>query len=400
MQAGGMRSDLPGFEHRVSEPIRVARVLCIFFVIYVHVSPGNSQIDIVGHGLRAFDVFHGMLVNTIGRASVALLSAVSGYLTVHSLARVSFPSVLVRRVRSLLIPMAFWSAAFIGLALVGEHFQAGFIESSLRGPLTVERLPTLLIGVFGEPANLPLYFLRDLFVCVLFAPVLLVLLKRRVALFAAFVAVVYVVGFNSVLFLSPNLFLFFAIGMWIAKSGKVPLSFPAPVIWLSVAGLLIVGGAATAAILSLTMGPDPLSARMVEPLLALVRFPAAILFWAASLWLAARPLGARLARIEPYIFFVFCAHTILMFPVWYAWRSVFGEYYSPLYPIYFVFVPFYVIAASIVIVDIVSMVAPRFLSLVTGGRTLKQGMIIGRNRHPAPKPESKEYSGKLSERRR
>ena len=67
---------------KVSAAIRVLRVLCIFFMMSVHLVPGASGVSFVtgGAGRAIGEIWLGFL----GRASVATLSLVSGFLLVSS----------------------------------------------------------------------------------------------------------------------------------------------------------------------------------------------------------------------------------------------------------------------------------------------------------------------------
>lgn len=361
---------MPAFDRRVSEPIRVARVLCIFFMIYVHVNPGFAEFDIPGHGIRAFDLFRFGLVNSVGRASVALLSAISGYLAAHSLVRLGASKLMARRFRSLIVPLAIWNAAFILLTVLGDHVRPGYLETTLAGPLSLWRLPTLLVSAFAAPANVPLGFLRDTFVCAAMMPLLLVLLRRHIGFFLAAVVAIFLVAQFVPLLITADLILFFAIGIWCAERGRVPMAFPVPVLWMS-AGLLIVLGAVVTS-LQFTQFTDPTAERavLIKAVFSTIRFPAAVIFWSASVWLSRQASGRWLSGLEPYMFMAFCTHMILLTPLWFIWQSVFGDYYGAAYPVFFMLAPFVVFAGAVMVAESLFAVSPALFGILNGGRLL------------------------------
>lgn len=369
----------------VSRSIEIARVLCIFFMIYVHVNPGVAEFDPAGRGVSAFDWTRLMIVDSLGRASVALLSIVSGYLSFRSLARTPFPRFAGRRARALLVPMAIWSALFIALAVMGEQVSPGYAEKTLGGPLDLWRLPSLLLGLLSAPANLPLAFLRDIFVCSLLAPGLVIALRRGYGLFAALVLGLYLAGIFTPLFLTPNLLAYYALGLLVAQTGWSTRIDPAIEIaaWVLFA---LMGWAIAILHVRIIANPAPGLEVWSEVWLTVIRLPAAIAFWTLSMRLSRSHLGARIAAIEPYIFTAFCAHMIVLTVAWFAWQQVLGTYYAPAYPVFFFLGPVYAIVCGVVIAEAGTRISPTLFGIVNGGRSLKTSRKLagpGLNQGPA-----------------
>lgn len=359
------------FDPAASEPIRIARVICIFFMMYVHVNPALSDFDPAGQGVRIFDLARMEIVNTMGRASIALLSVISGYLGVFSLRKAGFPGFAARRARALLVPLAVWNLAFLALVLAGEQVAAGYAARSLGGPVTTERLASLVFAAFDAPANEPLYFLRDIFVCSLMAPFLIAARQRSAWLYWTGVLVIYAIGQVSPLFITPNLLAFYAIGVWIACQGRLPV-IPRPLVASSGAAVFLIGAWVTHLEIGYVRAPTPARLMELEAWLTVIRFPAAILFWWMALALSRSRLAGRVAALEPYIFFVFCAHMLILTVLWFAWQVPFGGYYAPAYPLFWAGAPVAALVIAVAGARILDRLAPGLFALVNGGRALSR----------------------------
>lgn len=352
-----------------SRPIEIARVICIACMIFVHVNPATADFAPGTHGVRVFDWARFFVVDSFGRASVALLSVIAGYLAVFALRRVDYRAFLGKRVRSLLVPLALWSGLFLAMVMVGDHIQPGYLEKTVGRALTLAELPTLLLAALDRPANLPLAFLRDVFVCALLAPVLIEAWKRGAVVFVALVSALYALGMVTPFLLTPNLLAFYAVGIWIACDGRLP-RIPVWIAALSWAVFLGLGVAIAAGEMRYEAAPDAALLRQLEIGLTLIRLPAAIAFWSLSVWLTTHSLGLRMARLERYIFTAFCAHMLILSAAWFAWQTVFGGYYGPLYPVFFFAAPIVVIAFAAVFAEVASRVAGPVFAVLNGGRAL------------------------------
>lgn len=354
---------------RVSSAIAISRVLCIFLVIYVHVNPGIADTDPQAYGIRAFDWARYTLVNSLGRVSVGLLSVVSGYLAVGALSRAGYGGLLAKRVRTLIIPMVLWSALFLLLALAGDRLRPGSAANLLGGPLSPGSLPDLLLGLTRSPANAPLNFLRDIFVCTLLAPLLLAALKRHWALMAGLTLVIYAVAWFTPLLLTPNLIPLFAIGLYLGQCRRVP-AIPAWLAWACWGLVIGIGAWVAARELHMIAQPNAADAFAVEAGRTAIRLPAAMALWAAAHWLAGRADTHALVRLEPYIFTAFCSHVIVLTLVWFVWEKALGGYYAAAYPVFFLLGPAIAIVAAMVFARLASAIAPPAFALLNGGRNL------------------------------
>lgn len=98
---------------RGTQAIEAARIACILSMSYVHL----HFFPLEGTDSLAFRVRDALLVDLLGRSSVPLLSAISGFLIVSSLARKPYMAFVRGKAASLLLPMVLWNG--IALALFG-----------------------------------------------------------------------------------------------------------------------------------------------------------------------------------------------------------------------------------------------------------------------------------------
>ncbi len=82
----------------MSDRIRIARGLCIFFMIFVHVPPGIGG-NVYDRDASFFDLVYFVLTRLAGLSSVSLLSVVSGFFIVSSLAKAGARPLLMSKLR-------------------------------------------------------------------------------------------------------------------------------------------------------------------------------------------------------------------------------------------------------------------------------------------------------------
>ena len=75
-----------------------------------------------------------------------------------------------------------------------------------------------------------------------------------------------------------------------------------------------------------------------------------------------------LLRIEPFAFFLFCAHLILIWLFGPLLGKLFGKLGSPLYPVYLLIQPLLVLGAVMLIATGLRRIAPGAASVLSGGR--------------------------------
>ncbi|WP_395543662.1 acyltransferase family protein, partial [Neotabrizicola sp. sgz301269] len=203
-----------------SDAIRVARVLCIIFMTTVHVWPGASEVmgADVGPVLHAFYL---VLIDYLGRGSVPLLSVVSGFLLTRSLGRKSSQEMIRSKAWALLVPMVIWSALVLVLVLA----RALILGDGADMPHGVMGWINALFSVTAPPANIPVAFLRDVFVSAVIG-IIVIGIYRQMPVLAGILLLILIpaeVGTGGLLLLRPQILVFYTIGLVLGlQIGRMP----------------------------------------------------------------------------------------------------------------------------------------------------------------------------------
>lgn len=319
-----------------SETIRCVRVIAIFFMMYVHAWPGATEV-LAQFGDGPFGYIARLLISTLGRGSVPMLSIISGFLAVRTLFGGRKPGAFVhKKVNTLLVPMILWSAIALMFFLVEAAYlgEAGFWDYSALD------WANSILSLTAPPINTPLAFLRDVFVCAMLAIPLVWLFEKSIGIgYVALLAAIILVHIDPFhVILRPQILLFFGLGVVVAIQGWGNI-IPS---WGTVILLVIVDG-----LVSATM--DSSSDILLGAKHILHRFTVSILVWKLASLIVARQgyLFRLLVKIEPAIFLIFCSHIIVLGSV-----SVIVRQFVPgpghmLYPVYFLVQPIAVVAVGL-----------------------------------------------------
>lgn len=350
----------PQITRETSEAIRVARVCCILFMVSVHVWPGATRIveaDVhpLLHG------FYVVVIDYLGRGSVPLLSTVSGVLlTLSAATRPSPFTLFIPKVWSLLVPMALWSA--ILMVLYGaDALLTGDVS---RFPTEVGDWVNTFFSVTEPPANIPLAFLRDVFVSAVIGMAVLALCRRSILAGIAFLLVVVIIETSTggVFLLRPQILVFFALGIVLSLGG---LTNTVPT-WGIVIALLAIDvtlrqvwgkGGGDAAGFGLIMG-------------YLNRAAMSLFMWRLAIAVVrSRGLLLRATKaLEPHIFVIFCSHMITIGVVGAVAGSAGISVPDGIYPLVFLVQFPMIVAFGAGISTFGSRIAPIPLSILSGRR--------------------------------
>ena len=335
-----------------SAQIGICRVLCIFFMMSVHVSPGFGQDSLVSTGSLAWlgTLWGGFL----GRSSVATLSFISGYLLVRTAAEAPLASVARRRFRTLIVPMLSWSLLFcllrIGKAVALDQPEEILLLQPESDPLA------LLTGLTGPTANLSLFFLRDLFVSALLVWLLRPLLAARPLPVLGALAVVTVFDLTQPLVFRPSILFFVAAGAAHATRSETltaGLTRTRATIGLA-AGLLILSQMAPQA------GP------MQELADLLRRSLLVVLTLATSAALADTRAARLILPLERRIFETYLLHVPLIGMLWLPWTRLVGGPEAGSYVLFFLLAPVAALAAGIGLGHLCDRAPPALQTLLRG----------------------------------
>ncbi len=314
-------------DDETSATIKAARVLCIFFMVYVHVNPGLDSFENLQQLSTSLWVFHTLLSDVLGRASVPALSVISGFLAVHTLNRRHFGKYVSGRVKTILLPMATWNAigvvfAFAVFMLVGK---ANTLMTSMADMPLQEILLGKILALDYTAAYASQNFLRDIFVCALLSP-LIVLAVNHLGWSIPVILVVAAetLGFEPIIY-RPPILIFFSFGVLVAlKVGHFR--------WLFKGRYLIAASFLFVVLIEFHGYGSPM-----YDLLKRAVVSSAIILVSIS---AGRAATTRwLLHLEPHIYFIFLSHNFIFGLFWGAWIAVFGEDISRAYHFFYLLAP-------------------------------------------------------------
>ena len=353
---------------RLSAAICIARVLGIAGIVYVHGWTGLAWADLTALDGSPQGIFRWTLMEFLGRCAVPLLSVVSGWLVAGSALKRSYVDFLAGKARGLLLPMILWN--MIAIVLVSGMAHLGWIDGPhVRSTWWV--IDELFCLATPNDINVQMAFLRDLFVCMAFAPLLVRLPNWALAIVMAWMAAWTISWMQSPVLLRPMIALFFVGGIVAQRIGferrALDFSWPAMLaplvllvplkIWLSTRGGDL-GGAHPHLMVTLDIA---------------ARAAVSLLFWKtawglAGLALAGHDGAGRLLRAERYVFLMFCSHLVLIwtFGPWIG--KLIGPVGSPLYPLYLLAQPLLAYGGAVAIGRGLMRIWPAAAEVLSGGR--------------------------------
>lgn len=315
-----------------SAQIKVCRVLCIFFMMYVHVWPGFDTVEARMGQPLAF--LNELLVDLLGRASVPALTLISGFLMVVSLEHKGAVAVNKGRLPKILVPMITWN--LVAIALAWLIFRLGHplaLYEQLRSMDAVSIVAFKVLALNNDGATVALNFLRDLLVCgLLIVP--MVWAVKRLGLWAVGAVGVasVVVGFEPLIY-RANIPVFFMLGIHFAlKRGHLRPTRAAAVL---TAALLV-----AVVVFDVVVGLDVSAEGYLPATYEIVRrLVVSAAFLMASHWLAQTAARSFFYRCERSIFLVFLSHSALFLLSWGVWKQVMGPELDAAYLVFFLASP-------------------------------------------------------------
>jgi hypothetical protein len=378
---------------RDSIAIKICRILCIFFMTYVHVNPSPSNWEgatkflwFTGHlapgelrvsvGNEApqylFNIAN-ILAQILGRASVPALSIIGGFLAVSAYQRRSKWLLYAKeRFQTLIIPLITWNVIIIALSLVilfGTGAHTDIINKLMPfDQITLSKALDSVTAYKTESVTTALTFLRDIFVCSLLIP-LLILAFKRLGIVA--LTIIWLMGLTigfAPIVLRDTIMLFYASGVYLALQSDQLIPTRSVALKLVLCILLALAIVQFTPALSDVYGGKNLTNTSVR----LVVVP---LFLIAAIALSRTDLGLRLAKLEPFAYLLFLSHSTIMLVFWGAWQIVFGKGAEWPYVIFYVMAPFAALAVVIVLHKIISLMPEMIQQLLVGKKILVKTSI-------------------------
>jgi len=344
----------------ISSRINLMRILLISGIVFVHV-PFDPQTSPFLGANGFVDWVRVFLGDSLFRVGVPCLSAISGYLMFRrGLDAFDYGKTIRSKARTVLLPFLIWNLSFLALVLLGQKGGIGFGYLPDAINAAPRDLATLTFAIEGLPINVPLYFLRDLLLCILLAPVLGILIKRypltMLALFFAYA----VLPIPSGIFLKKSILFGFSCGIY-ASLHQINIRT------LDRHAALISTLFLTAAVMLATAlywtGPDyPVWIDMLRSLTAICGIVGS---WAISAILIRSRLGERLSGSEGLSFWIFCAHYPLLIAFWMLWNRT---AHPGLYPLFYFATPILALLILVASHTVAKRLVPKLHAVLTGSR--------------------------------
>lgn len=369
--------------------IDFVRIVCIGFMVWVHVYPGVREPSFVYNGPA--HLLWVVVIDVLGRASVATLSFFSGYVLFVQLQNRRPSSVITDRFRSIFVPMVTWNlialfSVWTGLHLLehGPRTLADFYE--IRSAWDY---PSLLLALDRQPANLPIGFLRDLFVTIVMLVALRQLLARWGVVALVLLAGIAAFRLSEPLILRPSITLFALGGFVCASFGWTLTRMSEPRIVLPAIGLF---GGLFAVSLSADTAHDVFAQEMAN-LTKRAALTGLMLLIGTSL--ARHWAHVPVDRWRTVLFVTFLSHGILSEVFGEAFELAGGSVRSPSYLLFFFAMPFAFLAAGAVLDRLIDRLPAPAQMALRGTRSARTWSLSVAGREPVLQPISRRPGRRL-----
>ena len=351
-------------------------MLCVLGMIFVHVPDGQVGTPIYAFNAGNLGFFlEGLLVEGPGRASSALLSVISGYLAAFALLRVdgAIFSLYSRRFRSIVLPMIFWGTVTYLVYLLAAQARPTFVSEA---ETLLDKLNIIFfITQMPVGATMHLGFLRDLFVCILLAPILLPAVQRMPWVLLSLLGMFYLFEHDqsAVIILRPLVLFAFTIGLTLAvrnvQINRWDKYCPVFIVlaFLTTASIMLVNGGAAATLVDFF-------ARSGLSFKESVLYPIGRLCGSLAIWtfipvIMGGVFQQWVTRNSPYLFATFCSHYLMLTILFYVgWMPILGDRDSAVFIVWFLGAPLLSMGIAIALVQAALKVSPPLATLLTGGR--------------------------------
>lgn len=350
------------------------RILLISGIVFVHVPHDPATSPFLGlNGF--FDWIRVFLVDSLFRIGVPCLSAISGYLLFQrGWEAFDYAKTLRSKARTVLLPFLIWNLGLFGAVLVIQRADIGIGYFPDLWNASAREALSYAVATEGLPIDIPLYFLRDLVVCIILSPILAVLVRRfPVPVLVALFLLAIVPGLTIGIVLKKSILFSFTLGIFLALNGvnlKAVDRFAAlgTAVLLAAAVLLSIGLYQT--------GPDfPWALDLARNALSILGAGG---FWLMSAIVIRSGIGQRLAATGSLSFWMFCAHFPLLVLMWMVWNRVAGDDLYPLFYMAAVITSFIILFVSN---QLVSRTMPGLYEVLTGSRGRKAKLSAALKSH-------------------
>jgi succinoglycan biosynthesis protein ExoH len=337
------------------------RIFLISGIVFVHVPFDPATSPFLGAN-GWFDWLRVFLGDSLFRIGVPCLSMISGYLLFRrGMQSFDYGKTVQSKAKTVLLPFLLWNLGLFCLVwlMQGLHIGNGYFPD-LRGS-SVRDLLTFAFATEGLPVNVPLYFLRDLIVCILLSPVLAFLVRRFAVPTLALLFVFAVIpDLTLAIVLKKSILFSFTMGIFLALRGADLKSLDRFALPGTIATLV---AAVALSLVQYNTGPDyPWVVDMMRNALSML---GAFGFWMISALAIRTRMGQALAATGSLSFWIFCAHFPLLVVMWMVWNRV-GS--ADAYPVFYLGAVVLTLAILVVTNALAMRIVPPLYQVLTGSR--------------------------------
>lgn len=352
---------------KITDAIKVLRFPLAVLVVYIHYAP-FQRVDL--WALTAVDrpittTLYTLFSFLVGSVAVPIFVAISGYLYFikigNNFSRAQYIKQSRKRVYTLAIPYLGWIAI---------TWIAGIIYNLIKYDTTFTQLlsetwQNLYYILWAGPLYFPFYFIRDLIVLSLLAPLWHWLIKHTSWVWLVASLLLYFSPIELFTGLSTRLLFYYSLGAFFGIKGYRELIISRPIGVISILITLI----ATSVYII-----QPVASAWHTPSLKLFEIALiVVILYALQRSDTTKPLFAWCQKMGIYSFFIYSTHQIYIVNFARGFQERILSYFrAPLddllnVVIYITF-PIAIVAILVAVYKIWAKVAPRSLSLLLGGR--------------------------------
>ena len=354
-------------DERQSTLIKAMRFPLIVMVVFAH-SARYFDSPTVEWSLDGWNVYHfvvEMLSRHLFSIGTCWFFVFSGYFFLRYLKEEDFSLQWVaakwkKRIWTLLIPYLTWNLLSV-ISNIVKNSVFSFLNIGETPENWIHELDTPLYWFITGPADPPLWFLRDLILLSLAAPLLYLFFKRFKWVSLAVLILIYLIPWNPPLITIRSLF-FFPLGAWLGTH-KINM--------LSVCRKVKVPAYIAAGVLLLVATSQ--IGRPLHTLLLRLFYPCGMISFMniCDALIDNERLCQRLCDLSGSVFFIYAAHEIYIL----GWSKglclrVFGESLAGTWICYFL-APIITLAACYALYCLLNKTMPRALAFACGGRSKK-----------------------------
>lgn len=331
----------------IAQRISLLRLCLICVIVFIHVPVPDA---FANPQSGVFALVRSILCDGLFRITVPVLTAVSGYLLFRSSLDRRPSELVVRKSRTILLPLVVWNLPLlVALYAVEAEQLSAHAFAAPAYPFDLWNWTDLTLGLDRQPVNYPLYFLRDLFVLSLLSPLYGLALRRAPWLGLAAVTVVFYPNLDGFVVTRDAMAITFYLGGLAATRAWNVTALDR--FWPVCLALLL----GTAALIG--------AERIIDIRWFTVLAP--VLVWPLTSVVVDHPVARRLAAASPVSFAVFVSHAPILLVLWVAFER-FGT--DETYPLFWLLAPFVTMAIAIGVRAMFYRVAPRWAALAYGAR--------------------------------